>query len=107
MVTFEDFKKLDIKIGKVKSAEKVPETDKLLKLIFDFGTENRQIIASLAEYFPEPETLIGKEMPVLMNLEPRNFKGNISEGMIIAADDGKRPVLLCPEEEIAPGSIVR
>lgn len=107
MITFEDFKKLDIRVGKVKSAEKVADTDKLLKLIFDFGTEERQIIASLAEYFPDPATLIGKEMPVLMNLEPRNFKGHLSEGMIIAADDGKRPVLLCPEEEVAPGSAVR
>lgn len=107
MITFDDFKKLEVKIGKVKSVEKVPDADKLLKFIFDVGSEERQIMAGMAEFFPDPSMLIGKEMPILMNIEPRNFRGNTSHGMIIAADVDGHPILLHPEKEIAPGSIVR
>lgn len=107
MITIDDFKKIDIRIGKVISAEKVPDTDKLIKLIFDIGGEQRQVVSGIAESFPDPTVLVGKEIPVVLNLEPRELKGNISEGMILAvgADDG--PVLLCPEKEVLPGSIVR
>lgn len=107
MITLEDFKKLDIKIGKVKSVEKVPETDKLLCFIFDVGTEERQIMAGMATFFPDPSILVGKEMPILMNIEPRNFKGHVSHGMIIAADMEGHPILLHPEKDIPPGSVVR
>lgn len=106
MITTEDFKKLDIKIGKIISAEKISDSDKLIKLIFDVGGEQRQIIAGIAEFFPDTAILIGKEMPLLLNIEPRRFKGNTSEGMILAVDIGGRPVLLHPEEEVPPGSIV-
>lgn len=107
MVTLEDFKKLDIKIGRVISAEKIPDSDKLIKFIFDVGGEQRQIIAGMAEFFPDLTVLVGKEMPLLLNLEPRQFRGNTSEGMIIAADVDGRPIFLRPEEEIPPGSIIR
>ena len=107
MITIEDFKKLDIRIGKIVSAEKIFDSDKLIKLIFDIGGEQKQIIAGIAEFFPDPAVLLGKEMPILLNLEPRKFRGNASEGMIVAADIGGRPVFLCPEEEVLPGSIVR
>lgn len=107
MITFEDFQKLEIKIGKVISAEKVAEADKLLKIVFDVGSEERQIMAGMAEFYPDPSVLIGKEMPILMNIEPRNFRGHTSHGMIIAADVDGEPILLHPEKEIAPGSIVR
>ncbi len=107
MITLEDFKKLDIKIGKIVSAEKISDSDKLVKFIFDLGGEHRQIIAGMAEFFPDPTVLLGKEMPLLLNIEPRKFRGNVSEGMIIAADVGGRPVFLHPEEEIPPGSIIR
>lgn len=105
-INIEDFKKLDIRIGKIISAEKVPEGDKLLKLVFDFGTEQRQIMSAIAEFF-DPATLVGKEMPVLLNLEPRKLRGYISEGMIIAADGEGKPVLLHPAEEVAPGSPIK
>ena len=75
MITYEDFQKLEIKIGKVISAEKVPEADKLLKLIFDFSGEQRQIMAGIAKSFEDPSVLIGKEMPVLTNLETRKLRG--------------------------------
>ena len=105
-ITFEDFKKLDIRIGKVLSAEKVEGTDKLIKLQIDIGTERRQIVVGMAEFFG-PDHLIGKEIPVLVNLEPRTFKGVQSHGMILAADVGGKPVLLFPEKKVPPGSIVR
>ena len=107
MITFEDFAKLEIRIGKIVSAEKIPETDKLVKLIFDFGNEQRQIIAGIAEFFEDASVLISKQMPVLVNLEPRKFKGYESQGMILAADIGGRPVLLSPDEEVPVGSAVR
>ncbi len=106
MITFNDFKKLEIRIGKVLSAEKVEGTDKLMKLEIDFGTGKRQLVAGMAEFF-EPNHLIGKEFPVLVNLEPRNFKGIESQGMVLAVDVDGKPVLLQPEKEVPPGSIVR
>lgn len=105
-ITFDDFKKLDIRIGKVLSSERVEGTDKLIKMEIDLGTEKRQIVAGLAE-FMEPEHLVGKELPILTNLEPRTFKGIQSQGMILAADVDGKPIILGPEEEVPPGSIVR
>ena len=107
MITFDDFKKLDIRIGKVLSAEKVEGTDKLLRLEIDFSTEKRQVVAGIAECY-QPESLVGKEIPVLMNLEPRSIRGVVSQGMILAAvnADGK-PVLMHPDSEVPPGSIIR
>lgn len=106
-ITFDDFKKLEIKIGKVKSAEKVPDANKLIKFVFDLGTEERQIMAGMADFFDDPSELVGKEMPILINIEPRKFRGYDSHGMIIAADVDGKPILLHPEKEIPPGSIVR
>jgi len=105
MITLEDFKKLDIKIGKVVSAEKVSE--KLIKLIFDIGNEQRQIMAGMGEFFEDTSELIGKEMPILLNIKPATFRGYESQGMIIAADVNGKPILLHPEKEIPPGSKVR
>lgn len=108
MATIDDFKKLEIKIGKVISVEKVPEGNKLLKFVFDIGGgEERQIMAGMAEFFPDPSVLVGKEMPLLLNIAPANFKGYDSNGMIVAADVNGRPILLHPMEEIPTGSIVR
>jgi methionine--tRNA ligase beta chain len=106
MVTFDDFKKLEIRIGKVLSAEKVEGTDKLLKLEVDFSMEKRQIVAGIAESY-HPDYLIGKEIPVLMNLEPRSIRGIVSQGMILAVDVDGKPVLMHPEDEVPPGSIIR
>ncbi len=106
-ITFDDFKKLEIKIGKVVSAEKVPEADKLIKFVFDFGTEERQILAGIAEAFEDPSVLIGREMPVLVNIEPRKIRGYESQGMIMVAIVNDQPVLLSPETEVPPGSIIR
>lgn len=84
-ITIDDFHKLEIKIGEIKSAEKVPETDKLLKLSVDFGGETpRQIVSGISAFFPEPEKLIGKKCAFAYNLEPRTIKGLESQGMILA-----------------------
>lgn len=106
MISFEDFKKVEIKIGKVISAERVPDADKLLKLVFDMGDHERQVVAGIAEYY-SPESLVGKEMPVVTNLEPRVLKGVESNGMILAAGVDGRPVILGPAEEVPSGSVVK
>lgn len=105
-IDFLDFEKINICIGTVTNAEKVPETDKLLKLSIDFGKEERTIVTGMAEFF-EPSHFVGKQIPVLVNLVPRKIKGIESQGMILAAEADGRPVLLHPENEIAPGSVVR
>jgi|SRR3989344_4927515 len=107
MVSFEDFKKLDIRIGRIVAAEKIPETDKLLKLNVDLGGETRQIIAGIAALFPDPSVLVGREVPMVVNLELRKFKGHESQGMMLAADEGGVPILLHPAKEVPPGSVVR
>ena len=106
MITFEDFKKLDIRIGKVLTAEKIEGTDKLLKLEVDFSDEKRQIVSGIAEFY-QPEDLIGKEFPFVINLEPRVLRGVESNGMIMAVSVDGRAVLLEPKEEVPPGSIVK
>lgn len=107
MINIEDFRKLEIKIGRVKSVEKIEGADKLLKFIFDLGGEERQILAGIAEFYTDFESLVGKEMPILTNLEPRILRGLESQGMILCADAEGRPVLLQPESDVPPGSVVK
>lgn len=106
-ITFDDFKKLNICIGTIVEAERVPDADKLLRLVFNCGDEKRQIIAGIAPFIDDPAGLIGKQMPVVVNLEPRTMRGFKSEGMLLAADNDGRPVLLHPDEEVPAGSPVR
>lgn len=106
MTTFDDFKKLDLRIGKVLSAERIQGTDKLIKMEIDLGTEKRQLVAGMAEFL-EPNHLVGKELPVVVNLEPKKFRGIESQGMVLAVDVDGEPVLLHPEKEVPPGSIIK
>lgn len=106
MITYEDFAKLEIKIGKIITAEKVENADKLLKLAVDFGDEKRQIVSGIAEWY-KPEDLVGLQVPVLVNLEPRVFMGVESQGMILAAGTEGKAVLLNPAEEVPVGSKVK
>lgn len=103
---FKDFMKLDIRIGRITSAEPVEEADKLLKLTVDIGEESRILVAGLAGHYG-PEELIGKLLPVLVNLEPREIMGVESNGMILAADHEGDPVLLEPDKDIPAGCRVR
>jgi len=102
-ISIEEFKKIDIRIGLVESAERVPNSDKLIKMIVSFGDEKRHILSAIAEFY-EPEFLVGKQMPFVLNLPPRKLRGEISEGMTMATDKEGRPILLHPAEEVPPGS---
>jgi len=102
-ITFEDFKKSEIRIGKIVSAEKVVDTDRLLKLQVDFGEFQRQIISGIAETFT-PEEMVGKSLPFIVNLEYRKFKGEESQGMLMATGVDGKVVLLEPSGEVPEGS---
>lgn len=107
MITYEDFKKIEIRLGEILSAERVPETDKLLRLMVDIGEEEpRQIVSGIAEYV-EPEHIIGKKFPFVTNLEPRVIRGLESNGMIlgVSAKEGAFS-LLEPTHDVAPGSYI-
>ncbi len=107
-ISFEEWKKIEIRVGKVVKVEKIPNRDKLYKLQVNIGEEKpRQIIAGLVPYYEERE-LLGKLIIVLTNLKPTKFAGEISEGMLLAAetDDGKQCVLLTVDKEIEPGTLI-
>ena len=105
-ITFDDFKKLDIRIGEVEEAEQIPESRNLLKLIVDFGFEKRQCVAGILNYY-EPEELVGKKFAFLMNLQRRTLMGIESQCMILAAEDNMENVaLIAPEKDISAGSKV-
>ncbi len=106
IISIEDFKKIELKVGKILSAEKVPETDKLLQLSVDMGEEKpRQIISGISGYFPDHSVLVGKRCMFVANLEPRVIKGLESQGMILAVstDDGNFS-LLEPNDTIPVGT---
>ena len=106
MITLEEFKKAEIKIGKIISAEKIEGSEKLLKLMVDFGSEQRQILSGIAKFY-DSSVLIGKEALFITNLEPRSMMGLESHGMLLAVDSESGPVLLYPEKEVRPGSNLR
>jgi len=106
MISFEEFKKLDLKVGKVIKAERVVGSDNLLKLKVNLGQETRQIMAGIAQFY-KAEDLVGKEIIVVANLEPKTIFNLESHGMLLAADVEGRPVILIPDEEVPPGTKVR
>ncbi len=106
-ITIEEFAKLDIRIGKVLKAERIPGSRKLLRLEVDLGEgEPRQLVAGLAGFY-EPDELVGMNVVVLANLKPKKIMGVESRGMLLAADVNGRPVLLTVEEDVPPGTKVR
>lgn len=108
MISYEDFEKIEIKIGKVLAAERVPETDKLLKLEVDFGADDKRTIVSGIAHAIEVDDIIGREVPFITNLEPRTIKGIESQGMImVAIDEEDKPVLLHPTKDVPAGAEVR
>ena len=105
-IVFEDFTKLDLRIGTVKSAEKMPKSKKLIKLQIDMGIETRTILSGIAEHF-EPEQLINKQVTVVANLAPRKMMGIESQGMVLMAEDSDgKLVLLSPESMVSSGATV-
>ncbi len=109
MINLEEFKKVDIVVGKILSAEKIPDTDKLLKLSVDLAEEKpRQIVSGISLYFPDCSVLVGRKCMFVANLEPRIIRGIESQGMILAVstEDGKFS-LLSPNDEIPVGTRAR
>ncbi len=103
MIKIGDFEKLDLRTGKVISAERVEGTRKLVKLEVDIGDEKRQLVAGIAEFY-KTEELIGKTIIVLANLEPKVIRGLVSQGMLLAAIVDNEPVLLTTDKPVPPGS---
>jgi len=103
LVSYEDFKKLDIRIAVIDEVEKVPKADKLYKLSISLGEEKRTLVAGLAEQY-KIEELKGKSIAILANLEPRKLRGILSEGMLLAAVDGKKVSILTPDRDIPAGA---
>jgi methionine--tRNA ligase beta chain len=103
-ITYEEFRKVEIRIGKVLTCEKIEDADKLLKLEVEFAGEigKRQIISGIAEFY-KPEELVGKKLPFVINLEPRKLRGLESQGMILAVDAAEKAVLLEPIEDVPEG----
>ena len=105
-INFDDFKKVDIRIGTIKKAEKIPDTDKLLKLEVEFfDGEIRQIVSGIAQYY-QPDDIIGKQCPFVYNLEPRTICGVESNGMILGIGGAVGFVALSPLKEVPSGSSV-
>ncbi len=103
LISYDDFKKLDIRVALVENVEKVPKADKLYKLSIDLGTEKRILVAGLAEHY-KAENLKGKKIVVLTNLEPRNLRGILSQGMLLAAVEGENVSILIPDKDLPPGA---
>ena len=103
LIDIEEFKRLDLRVAHVKSAGMVPGAKKLMKLMVDIGGEERQIVAGIAGHY-EPEDLTGKNIIVVANLKPAVIRGVESRGMLLAATDGDRVIVLVPDKEASPGS---
>jgi methionyl-tRNA synthetase len=103
LISYEEFKRLDIRIAQIEKVEEVPQANKLYKLTISLGDETRTLAAGLAEHY-KPEELEGKRIVVLANLEPKKLRGIMSEGMLLAAVEGKKVSILTPDKELKPGS---
>ncbi len=106
-IQYEDFMKMDIRVGKIIAAEKVAKTKKLMKLTVDTGIDERTIVSGIAEHYT-PEEVIGRQVSVLVNLEPKPLKGIVSQGMILMAENADGTLsFVSPDKEVKPGSEVR
>lgn len=105
-ISFDDFKKLDLRVGKITKAKPVEGATKLLLLEVDIGREKRNLVAGIAEQYSQKE-LVGKNVVVVVNLAPKKIRGVESEGMLLAAEAEGGPVLLTPDKDVAAGTKVR
>jgi methionyl-tRNA synthetase len=106
-MSIDEFARIDLRVAKVLEAERVPGTDRLMRLQIDIGREQRQLVAGIAEAY-EPETLVGKSIVVVANLKPARLRGVESQGMLLAATpEGGKPILATFETEVPPGAKVR
>jgi methionyl-tRNA synthetase len=108
IVTIDDFAKIDLRVAVVLAAERVPKTEKLLKLDLDLGTEKRTIVSGIAQFY-EPEELVGRRIVIVANLKPAKIRGVESRGMLLAAggrEEGQTLGLITLDKEIPPGTRV-
>jgi methionyl-tRNA synthetase len=110
-ITIDEFSKIEVQIGTVRSAERVPDTDKLLRLTVDFDEVSpegektvRQIVSGISAYVPEPESLVGRQLAFITNLEPRTIRGLESNGMLFAVGSDETFAFLTPDREVPPGT---
>ena len=106
MITIDQFRALELRVGTVRAAEPHPNADRLLLLRVDLGTEERQLVAGIRAHY-DPAALVGSQVVVVANLEPAKLRGVESQGMVLAAADGERVVLLRPDDPVTPGATVR
>jgi len=107
-ISYEEFEKLDIRVGTVLACQKVPKADKLLQFKIDDGLGGRTIVSGIAQYYPEPEKLIGQQVCFIANLEPRKLKGIVSEGMLLSAEDADGSIsLIQPQTKVVNGAEVK
>jgi len=108
MITFDDFKKVELKVAEIKSVEDIPGADKIYKIMVDLGEEQRELVAGIKQHYPDKESLIGKKVAVVTNLEPRALRGITSNGMILAASthDKSSVVILTLDKDIPNGSTI-
>ena len=106
MITIEEFTKLDLRVATIKAVEPHHNADRLLVLKIDLGTEERQLVAGIRAHYA-PEELVGKQIVVVANLQPATLRGVESQGMLLAASDGDKVIVLSPEKPIAPGAKVK
>ena len=105
-ITINEFMNVDLRVARVLSAERVEGTDKLLKMQVDLGSDQRQLVAGIAQVY-EPDALVGKQIVVVANLKPARLRGVESQGMLLAADAAGRPIVATFEEEVPLGTRVR
>ncbi|QSH39135.1 methionine--tRNA ligase subunit beta [Candidatus Kaiserbacteria bacterium] len=103
-ITIDDFTKLDIRLGTILEAQRVPETDKLIECTVDVGEEEPRTIVSGIAHVREAEDLVGKQLPYILNLAPRTIKGVESNGMLLALGEGEEFALLHPDKEVPAGT---
>lgn len=103
VIAFDDFAKVDLRIGQIIEAGRVEKSEKLLKLKVDFGSEKRQVLAGIGKAYA-PDALIGKTATFVFNLAPRMMMGLESQGMILAVSDANGLSILSPDKDIAPGT---
>jgi len=105
-ISIEQFFEMDLRVARILAAERVPGTDKLLKMTVDVGGEERLLVAGIAQVY-DAAALIGKSIVVVANLQPARIRGVESRGMLLAADLGGRPIIATFEEDVPPGTRVR
>ncbi len=107
MITIDQFRAIELRVATVRAAEPHPQADRLLVLRVELeGGEMRQLVAGIRAHY-DPATLVGRQVVVVANLEPATLRGVESQGMVLAASDGERVVLLRPDDVVAPGAVVR